>query len=346
MSLDDSQHAAAVVELLALAADAAAGVPIAVVGADGTVIAGTPPPEPPAVAHPIVLEGGPAGRVIAGEGAPASLVMLLARSLELAVGGAHRAAAQARMAEELAIGRRIQAALIPRRFPEVPGWSFAAAYEAATEVGGDLYDAFLLRGRTDRFALLVADVTGKGIPAALLMADVRALLHAAADNAEGPADALGRVNRILVRERATSLFVTAALLVVDPASGMVRYASAGHEPPIAVRLDGGQLVELDAKGPLLGAFDAAVFEERTDRLEPGDALVLYTDGITESRDAAREFFGEARLTIALAAAPGEGAAAIADRVMEAVRGFRGGAPPFDDLTLLVATRDRGEAPRS
>ena len=123
------------------------------------------------------------------------------------------------MTHELAIGRRIQQSLLPRFLPEIEGWTFAAGYEPAREVGGDLFDVFQLRGRPDLVCLLIADVTGKGIPAALLMADVRALLHAAADNADGPADALGRVNGILVRERATPLFVTAALLVVDTASG-------------------------------------------------------------------------------------------------------------------------------
>ena len=113
------------------------------------------------------------------------------------------------------------------------------AYEPAREVGGDLFDVFHLRGRPDLVCLLIADVTGKGIPAALLMADVRALLHAAADNADGPGDALRRVNGILVRERATPLFVTAALLVVDVASGAVRFASAGHEPPLVARFRGG-----------------------------------------------------------------------------------------------------------
>ena len=112
-------------------------------------------------------------------------------------------AADHRLEGELAIGRRIQRSLMPRRFPSLPGWEIAAAYDAAREVGGDLYDAFLLRDRPGCLGLVIADVTGKGIPAALVMADVRALIHAAADHGGGPAVTIDRVNRILVSERAT-----------------------------------------------------------------------------------------------------------------------------------------------
>ena len=109
--------------------------------------------------------------------------------------------------DELAIGRRIQRSLMPRRFPNLAGWEIAAAYESAREIGGDLFDTFPLRDQPGRLAFAIADVTGKGIPAAILMADARALIHAAADHSTGPAESLSRVNRVLVRERATSLFV-------------------------------------------------------------------------------------------------------------------------------------------
>lgn len=330
---------AAVAGLLDLGATLADGAPLAVVGPDGAVLAGRRPPERSSTAHPVTVDGLPVATILAGAGTPAALPALLARALELAAATAANAADRTRVAEELTIGRRIQRSLIPRRFPEVPGWTFAAAYRAAREVGGDLYDVFPLRGRPELVGLLVADVTGKGIPAALLMADARALLHAAADNADGPADALARVNRILVRERATTLFVSAALLVVHAATGGIRYASAGHEPALVARARGGRLEPLEADGPVLGAFDGASFEECDAHLAPGDALVLYTDGITETRDPSGAFFGDDRLAAAIAAHCGGRADDVAGAVMGAVDGFRGAAEPYDDLTLVVARRD-------
>jgi sigma-B regulation protein RsbU (phosphoserine phosphatase) len=169
------------------------------------------------------------------------------------------------------------------------------------------------------------------------MADVRALLHAAADNAAGPADALGRVNRILVEERATSLFVTAALLAIDVDSGEVRYASAGHEAPLVARA-AGRIDRLDAAGPILGAFADADFAEESTVIEPGDAVLLYTDGLTEARDAGRHFYGEEPLLATLRGSCGRPAEAIKDALVADVLAFRGEAEAFDDLTLLLVER--------
>jgi serine phosphatase RsbU (regulator of sigma subunit) len=335
--LDDLLDTVACAGLLGLASQIVDGAPIGVLDLDGALVMGDDPGPIAARRHPIALRGTALGSVEAPEHVPDSLLALVARSLEIAVSGAMDAAAHARMDHELSIGRRIQLALLPQRFPEVDGWSFAAAYEAAREVGGDLYDLFPVRGRTDRIGLLVADVTGKGIPAALLMADVRALLHAATDNAETPGDALSRVNKILVTERPTSLFVTAALLVLETATGIVRYASAGHEPALVIRADG-RIDTLAAEGALLGAFADVAFEDRTAQLEPGDLLLAYTDGITDARDPAGGFFGEDRLTALAATAAGEGPEVLASLIVDAVRDHRAGAEPFDDLTLLVAGR--------
>lgn len=336
-ALDELLTDEALAGLLALASAAAGGAPIGLTDPDGRLVAGRSAGAIPPRRHPIELDDRITAVVVGDETVPPELLALLARALELAFAGARDHADRARVGQELAIGRRIQLALLPRRFPAVDGWTFAADYEPAREVGGDLFDAFQLRGRADRFGLLIADVTGKGIPAALLMADVRALLHAATDNADGPADALRRVNTILVRERVTSLFVTAALLVVDTTTGRVRYASAGHEAPLVARCAGG-VESLVAAGPILGAFADAVFEERMARLDPGDAVVLYTDGVTEARDEGRGFFGEERLLDCLASACGRPAEEIARTLIDDIHSFRGDAEPFDDLTLLVVER--------
>jgi len=336
-ALDELIDREAVAGLLALASSAAVGRPIGLVDANGRLIAGRAAGSVERRTHPLVAEGRTVGAVVGDEAVLSELLALVARALELSLAGTSEHAARARVAQELAIGRRIQLSLLPRRFPAVDGWAFAAEYEPAREIGGDLYDAFPLRGRTDGIGILIADVTGKGIPAALLMADVRALLHAAADNASGPADALGRVNRILVAERATSLFVTAALLVVEVASGAFRYATAGHEPPLVAR-SSGTLEPLEATGPILGAFDDAGFEERSGQLHPGDALVLYTDGVTEARSETREFYGEARFFSSVLGACGRDAGRIVRAVVDDIGAFRGAAEPFDDLTLLVVER--------
>jgi sigma-B regulation protein RsbU (phosphoserine phosphatase) len=323
--------------LLALASATAGGAPIGVVGNEGQLVAGRSAGAVPARVHQIALGGRVIGSVVGSRAVAPELLALVARSLELILAGGRDEAERARVGNELLIGRRIQLSLLPRQFPDIEGWTFAAEYEPAREIGGDLFDVFHLRGQEDQVCLLIADVTGKGIPAALLMADVRALLHAAADSAEGPADALGRVNGILVRERATSLFVTAALLVVDTMTGAVRYASAGHEAPFVARWAGG-IDRLDVPGPILGAFGDVDFGEQTAALAPGDALVLYTDGLTEARDETKRFYGEDRVLASIGRTCGRPAEEIRRAIVDDVRSFRGSAEPFDDLTLLVVER--------
>ena len=331
----------ALADWLALACAAARGASLAIVDPSGRVLAGRLTEERWPQTREILLDGRRAGTIVASTSVSSELVAVLARSVELILTGARDEAERARVGSELAIGRRIQRSLLPRSFPEVEGWTFAAHYEPAREIGGDLFDVFRLRGEGRRIGILIADVTGKGIPAALLMADVRALLHAAADNADGPADALGRVNRILVNERATSLFVTAALLAVDAESGAVRYASAGHEAPLVARA-GGRIDRLDAAGPILGAFADAEFAEETSIVEPGAAVLLYTDGLTEARDSDRHFYGDERLLATLAGARGRSAEAIKESLVADVLAFRGDAEAFDDTTLLVVRRQAAD----
>ncbi len=238
---------------------------------------------------------------------------------------------------ELEIGRRIQLSLMPRRFPDVPGWEIASAYEPAREVGGDFYDVFRLRGRPTLVGLVVADVTGKGIPAAILMADSRALIHAAADHGDDPADTLAVVNRILVEERASGLFLTVAHAVLDAPSGRLRMASAGHDAVHVLRA-GGALEVLDPPGRLIG-MTADIMATPVDvELRPGDAWIGHTDGVTEAREPTGGFYGEERFRDLLVSLAGQSAGAIVAAVMTDVASFRGVAEPFDDVTLLVVRR--------
>jgi sigma-B regulation protein RsbU (phosphoserine phosphatase) len=323
--------------LLALASAASGGAAVGLVDPEGLLLAGRSAGPIPLRSQPIAVDGRVVAALTGEDTVSPELLVLVGRSLELVFAGGRDRSERERVAHELAIGRRIQLALMPRHFPEIDGWTFAAHYEAAREVGGDLFDAFVLRNRPDRLALLIADVTGKGIPAALLMADVRALLHAAADNADGPADALGRVNSILVHERATSLMVTAALLEVDTLTGDVRLASAGHESPLIARTGRG-VGSLDAPGPILGAFPDVVYSEQTARLGRGDSIILYTDGVTETRDEHRRFYGDDRLLAAIGSVCGATADVVSRTIVGDVAAFRGEAELFDDLTLLVVER--------
>jgi serine phosphatase RsbU (regulator of sigma subunit) len=267
------------------------------------------------------------------------LAKLLGRSIELAAAEAldRRSIASTAFEHELAIGRRIQQSLMPRRFPDLPGWEIAAAYEAAREVGGDFYDAFLVGGLPDRLGIVVGDVTGKVIAAALLMADTRALIHAAADHSDDPSDSLGRVNRILVRERASGLFVTVAHGVIDVATGSLALSSAGHDPVHILRADG-SLTAVEPSGRLIGMVDDIEAASIELVLEPGDAFVGHTDGVTEARSPDRSFYGEERFRRVLSTLAGQSARQIVDAVVADVAGFRGDAEPSDDLTLLVVRR--------
>ena len=244
---------------------------------------------------------------------------------------------------ELEIGRRIQISLMPRRFPDVPGWQIASAYEPAREVGGDFFDVFPLRDRPGIVGLVVADVTGKGIPAAILMADSRALIHAAADHGGDPADTLARVNRILVAERASGLFVTVAHAVLDGRTGRLRLASAGHDPVHVLRADG-RLEILDPPGRLIGMVDDIVATSIEIGLEPGDAWIGHTDGVTEARDSNAAFYGEDRFRALLVALAGRPADEIVRAIATDVASFRAAAEPSDDLTLLVVRRDPAAGP--
>jgi len=338
MELDALIADPALGSLLDLASAAAGGAAIAVTDADGQLLAGGSPAAG-GQSLPVCVDDKAIGHVVCDASTPPAVAGLVHAALELAIAGSRDDVTQARAAQELAIGRQIQRSLLPRSFPEVPGWRFAAEYEPAREVGGDLYDVYRLGGDSaDVVVLLIADVTGKGVPAALLMADTKALLRAAADHAPGPADALARVNRILALERRSSLFVTAALAEVDVWTGGVRLASAGHESPLVVRTDG-RVETISASGFILGAVGDAGYEEGSGSIGPGEVVLLYTDGVTEARNPQGAFYGDTRLRALLGGLAGSAADDVRRAVVEDVGEFRAGADAHDDLTILVAERE-------
>jgi serine phosphatase RsbU (regulator of sigma subunit) len=341
--------------------DAAAGVKVVVEGVDGSVLAsaGTTREGGGAAtaAREISSRGAVVGR-LSVSGDAGAVVDALATSLAAGVEAlveasllrsaeaherARRSAAQEtgdRLDAELALGRRIQRSFVPLAVPEIPGYEVASHYEAAYEVGGDFFDVFRLRGRTGRLAIVVADVTGKGIAAALLMAFARPLLHAAIDNAREPGEALQRTNRILVDERRSSLFITALCAIVELRSGRLRLANAGHEPPLIVPANGEPIRWLTGSGPLLGAFATLDLDERTEGLEPGDLALLYTDGVTDCRAASGERFGDDRLLEVVEGARAGTAREVVESITNAIAAFQGEMPAADDVTIVAIRRNK------
>jgi sigma-B regulation protein RsbU (phosphoserine phosphatase) len=247
-----------------------------------------------------------------------------------------------RLEEELAIGRRIQLSLLPGACPEVEGWEFAAIYEPARQVGGDLYDFLELPGEPRRLGLLIADVTDKGVPAALFMAFSRTIIRteSMSGSRPNPAEALTRANWSIVRDvpAESRLFLSAFYATLDVQSGRLAYANGGHNWPLWVRAATGEVRELSARGMLLGIYQDIELEELEIVVAPGDVLVFYTDGVTEAKDAQGRMFEEERLFRVAAANVEASAQQMAGSIVEAVRAFAGGTPPSDDLTLFVVKR--------
>ena len=284
--------------------------------------------------------GGLVGRVVASGPAiddptVVSALDALAAGLGELAEADHRA-----LKSELAQARLAQRSFVSLRGPVVPGYDLASHYEAAHEIGGDFFELFQVQHRRRPIGVVIADVTGKGIGAGMLMAFARPVIHAALDHSRGPAEALERTNRILVDEIRSGLFITAIAGVLDVTTGRLRMANAGHEPPLMVPADGGPIDAIEGGGVLLGAFRSLGVPELDVRLRPGDMLVLYTDGVTDAIGPSGERFGEPRLLATVEAARQGSAHDIVAALRDAVADFRGSVPPSDDITIVVIGRHR------
>jgi sigma-B regulation protein RsbU (phosphoserine phosphatase) len=249
--------------------------------------------------------------------------------------GRERRLQEAQEARELEEARRIQRKLLPAELPELAGWEIASSWQPASGVGGDCFDA--IRFAPHRLAVSIADVVGKGIPAALLMSNLQAAVRAFATDAARPAELCQQVNRILCGNIAEGRFISFCYCVLDSSVGTLAYANAGHYLPILVRADG-TVERLDRGGAVLGVFPDAAYEQGEIALASRDRLILFTDGITEARNRDDEEFGEPRL-MELARANREcSAPALQARLTEAVAAFADGAFQ-DDATLIVLGAD-------
>ena len=237
-----------------------------------------------------------------------------------------------RIAQELKVARLIQQTLLPRELPAVPGWAITPYYEPAREVGGDFYDFVPLSD--GRLGLVIADVTDKGVPAALVMAMTRSVLRAAATRLESPGAVLARVNEMLVPDIPPNMFVTCFYAVLDPASGRLHFANAGHDVPYWRTADGA-VHELRACGMPLGLMEGMVYEEGEAQLGAGDHLLLYSDGLVEAHNPRREMFSFERLAAMVGAAEHGGQPLVSALLAELARFTGAGWVQEDDITLVT-----------
>lgn len=240
--------------------------------------------------------------------------------------------------DELQAGRAVQMALMPERAPSLQGWDIWMLTRPANDVGGDLVDSLELS--TGRVGLVLSDVAGKALPAALLMAKVQSTLRALASDEVSLCDLASRTNEILCRDGLPNRFATLVYLDLRRDSGQVRLLNAGHPPPIVVSAS--RFHQLRPGNMALGLMPGVPFAEQTVELQPGDLLVAYSDGVTEALNDAGDFFGEDRLQAVLPLLNGVSAREGGLRLLETIDRFTGDRRPHDDLSLIVLKR-RAEA---
>lgn len=266
---------------------------------------------------------------LATQAAPAVRVAQLVREQQA------QARARERIEQELRIARLIQQTLLPKELPELPGWRLAAYYQPARAVGGDFYD--FIAFDDGRLGLVVGDVTDKGVPAALVMATTRSVLRTAAQGAVSPGDVLERANNLLCPDMPSKMFVTCLYAILDPRTGQLVYANAGHDLPYQRGSDG--VAELRATGMPLGLMPGMRYEEKETTLCPGDSLLLYSDGLVEAHDPEREMFGFPRLMKLMGEDIGE--VPLTEHLLNSLAHFTGPAwEQEDDVTLVTLQRTR------
>lgn len=267
---------------------------------------------------------------LAAQAAPAVRVAQLARQQQL------EARERERIEQELRVARLIQQTLLPKAVPALAGWHVAVHWQPARAVGGDFYDFIDLPD--GRMAFIIADVTDKGVPAALVMATTRTLLRAAAERLVTPGAVLQRVNELLCPDIPDRMFVTCLYAVLDPAGGRLHYANAGHDVPYLRTADG--LVELRARGMPLGLLPDMEYEEKEVELKAGDEVLFYSDGLVEAHSPTGEMFGFPRLKEMIARYQGT---TLIDHLLAEMDTFTGTDwEQEDDVTLVTLAWTSGD----
>jgi len=257
------------------------------------------------------------------------------RTRELAEKNAELEKAQAQLKAELEVARSLQLAILPATFPTRPGCEGAARMIPATTMGGDFYDYIELPD--GQVGLVIADVSGHGVPAAFFMAVARTNLRELAIRHTDPGECLAQTNDALCAQNPLDLFVTVFYCILEPQTGVLRYANGGHNPPYVRRATGAVESLSGAGGLVLGAMPGATYPTHTMQLLRGDRLVLYTDGVTEAFNPAAELYGAQRLADEVHVHGSGTPAALVERICQSVTNFAGTAPQSDDITLTVLT---------
>ncbi len=241
-----------------------------------------------------------------------------------------------RLERELQVAREVQLSLIPRRLPKIAGWEFAAYWQPAREVSGDFYDFIL--ADLSRFGVVIADVSDKGMGAALFMALTRSIVRASAAASILPDQCVTQANRLICADAANGMFVTLFYAQFDPDAGACEYVNAGHNPPLLYDSRRNELVELTRTGIALGVDDSLQFKQGVVRLGPGDSVLLYTDGVTEATNAEDQEYGVERLRRIVEANCRAPAPTTVRAIEESLREFVGPAPQHDDITVVAIKR--------
>ena len=270
---------------------------------------------------------------------PFEILEVKARVRSLLKAKAYSDAVKEKIAAELAIAREIQLGILPSDIDASvtgTGVEIGALLEPAREVGGDLYE--VLKLDDGRLLLAVGDVSGKGIPAALFMTVTSTLLRTMARQQHRPEEILRQVNDALAVQNPRCMFVTLLCIILDPATGVVMCANAGHPSPVLVRPGAAPTVAQTKTGMVMGFMPGAEVGSTTIELQPGDSLVLYSDGVSEAYNAADQMFEESGLLECLKQAGGRSAGELAAAVLQAVRRFAGDHPQSDDITVVTVRR--------
>lgn len=241
--------------------------------------------------------------------------------------------AKEKLEKELQLAATIQVSILPKQMPFLPGFDFGAYMDPARAVGGDFYDLF--RIDEQRVGVLIGDVADKGVPSALFMARVHALISAEAFHCDHPGEVLRRVNRYLLSRDETDLFVTVIYGILDSRTGIFEYARAGHEMPL-LRLPGQTAAPLPGqRAQPLGIIEPLLLDEQPVHIPPGAALLLFSDGMTDCRDPRGEAFGYERLSAALTELPAPSAQGLCDGLANTLLAFRASAEQDDDVTVVA-----------